>query len=83
MCGDASPYLFPIVMVQQKDGTIHLCMDYRVFNSQTKKDAYPLPQTDKSLDVLQQSYFQHLASKYNQIPMMEKDIGLVLKAFER
>lgn len=37
-----SPYSSPIVIVQKKDGTIRLCVDYRQLNAQTRKDAFPL-----------------------------------------
>ena len=38
-----SPYCSNIVMVRKKDGSLHLCVDYRKLNQKTKKDAYDLP----------------------------------------
>lgn len=71
-----SPYASPIVVVQKKDGTIRLCVDYRQLNSKTRKDAYPLPRIEESLDALTGATLfstLDLASGYNQVPMAEKD----------
>lgn len=71
-----SPYSSPIVVVMKKDGEIRLCVDYRLLNSKTRKDAYPLPRIEESLDALSGArWFStlDLASGYNQVPMAEKD----------
>lgn len=47
-----SPFASPIVIVQKKDGSIRLCVDYRLLNAKTRKDAYPLPRIEESLDAL-------------------------------
>ncbi|KAK3524880.1 hypothetical protein QTP86_011083 [Hemibagrus guttatus] len=47
-----SSWASPIVMVQKKDQTYRLCVDYRVLNERTIKDAYPLPQIQDTLDTL-------------------------------
>lgn len=36
-----SPYASPIVLVRKKDRSLHLCVDYRLLNSKTRKDAFP------------------------------------------
>ncbi|KAL7861661.1 hypothetical protein SRHO_G00131020 [Serrasalmus rhombeus] len=54
-CGIAktscSPYSSPVV-VQKKDCSIRLCVDYRQLNAKTRKDAFPLPRIEESLDAL-------------------------------
>uniref|UniRef100_A0A8B9GTI5 ribonuclease H n=1 Tax=Astyanax mexicanus TaxID=7994 RepID=A0A8B9GTI5_ASTMX len=79
-CGIAkpscSPYSSPIVVVQKKDGSIRLCVDYRQLNAKTRKDAFPLPRIEESLDALAGArYFStlDLASGYNQVPVAAKD----------
>ncbi|XP_011861253.1 PREDICTED: uncharacterized protein LOC105558274 [Vollenhovia emeryi] len=47
-----SPWSSPIVVVQKKDGRPRLCIDYRKLNKVTRKDAYPLPQINATLDKL-------------------------------
>uniref|UniRef100_A0A3B1KDF0 Gypsy retrotransposon integrase-like protein 1 n=1 Tax=Astyanax mexicanus TaxID=7994 RepID=A0A3B1KDF0_ASTMX len=72
----SSPYASPIVVVQKKDGSIRLCVDYRQLNAKTRKDAFPLPRIEESLDALSGSkWFStlDLASGYNQVPVLEKD----------
>ena len=72
----SSPYASPIVVVQKKSGEIRLCVDYRELNARTRKDAYPLPRIDESLDALSGArWFStlDLASGYNQVPMAEPD----------
>ena len=48
----SSPWAAPIVLVKKKDGTTHFCVDYRKLNVVTRKDAYPLPRVDMTLDTL-------------------------------
>ena len=47
-----SPWSSPVVMVTKKDGTCRFCIDYRRLNGVTRKNAYPLPRIDESLDAL-------------------------------
>lgn len=71
-----SPYASSIVVGQKKGGEIRLCVDYRQLNAKTRKDAYPLPRIEESLDALTGAkWFStlDLASGYNQGPMAEKD----------
>ncbi len=51
----------PVVLVTKKDGCTRFYMDYRKLNNVTRKDAYPLPRIDYTLDVLRGSqYFSTL-----------------------
>ena len=72
----SSPYASPIVLVWKKDGTLRLCVDYRQLNSKTRRDAFPLPRIEESLDALSGAkWFStlDLASGYNQVPVTERD----------
>ncbi|XP_041862171.1 uncharacterized protein LOC121653037 [Melanotaenia boesemani] len=72
----SSPYASPIVLVKKKDGSLRLCVDYRLLNSKTRKDAFPLPRIEESLDALSGAkWFStlDLAAGYNQVPVTEKD----------
>ena len=65
-----SDYSSPIVLVWKKNGALRMCVDYRQLNAKVKRDAYPLPSIEESLDVLGGAkYFStiDLASAYNQV----------------
>jgi hypothetical protein len=47
-----SPWSSPIVLVRKKNGELRFCMDYRKLNDVTKRDSFPLPQIDDTLDTL-------------------------------
>lgn len=47
-----SAWSSPILLVKKRDNTVRFCVDYRQLNAVTKKDAYPLPRIDTSLDAL-------------------------------
>ena len=50
-----SPHGAPILFVRKKDGSLHLCVDYRGLNKITKKDRYPLPLISDLLDTPQKA----------------------------
>ena len=71
-----SPLSSPVVLVTKRDGTARFCVDYRKLNSVTKKDAYPIPRTDDTLDAHGKAKFftiLDLESGYWQIPSKEED----------
>lgn len=72
----SNPYSSPIVLVLKKDGTLRMCVDYRMLNAKTRKDAFPLPRIEESLDALAGAQWfstLDLASGYSQVEMAEKD----------
>ena len=72
----SSSWLFPPVMVKEKEGSLRFCIDYRGLNKVTSKDAYPLPLPDQAQDKLHgMKYFTKLDlnSGYWQIPIRESD----------
>lgn len=67
-----SPWLSNLVIVNKKDGTHRICVDYRKVNEVLKKDSYPLPRLDECLDALAgNTYYSSmdLCSGYWQIPI--------------
>ena len=48
-----SPWSSPIVLVRKKNGTTRFCVDYRKLNNITRKDSYPLPRIDDTMEALQ------------------------------
>ena len=65
-----SPWASPVVLVQKRDGSLRLCIDYRDLNLVTKADTFPLPRVDELLDQLGRSkYFStpDLTSGYWQV----------------
>jgi len=46
----ASSHAAPVLFVKKKDGSLHLCVDFRGLNKITKKDHYPLPLISDLLD---------------------------------
>ncbi|CAF0956113.1 unnamed protein product, partial [Brachionus calyciflorus] len=71
-----SPWASPVVLVGKKDGSIRFCVDYRALNKVTKRDVYPLPRVDDSLNSFGKTTIfsvLDLISGYWQIPMVEED----------
>ena len=71
-----SPWASPIMLVHKKDNTLRFCVDYRRLNELTKKDAYPLPRVDDTLETLSGSQWfstLDLLSGYWQVEVAESD----------
>jgi len=69
-----SPWASPIVVVTRKDKTLRVCSDLRLVNMRTRKDAYPLPRIDDSLDALSGSNWfctLDMACGFHQVKMEE------------
>lgn len=47
-----SPYAAPVICVRKKDGSLRLCVDYRLLNNKTVPDRHPLPRIQDPTDSL-------------------------------
>ncbi len=52
-----SSWASPVVLVTKKNGSTRFCMDYRKVNEVTRKDSYPIPWIDETLDALRGSHY--------------------------
>ena len=71
-----SEWAFPMVVVQKKDRTLRLCVDYRRLNALSKSDAYPMPQVDDLIDQVGGAHYistLDLTKGYWQVPVAQHD----------
>ena len=52
----SSPWCNVVVLIQKKDGGLCFCIDFRKLNTRTKKDSYPLPHIQETLESLEGSH---------------------------
>ena len=67
-----SPWCNAVVLVRKKDGGLRFCIDFRRLNSRTKKDAYPLPRMQETMESMVGAQFfstMDLKSGFSQVKM--------------
>ncbi|WVZ96210.1 LOW QUALITY PROTEIN: hypothetical protein U9M48_041877, partial [Paspalum notatum var. saurae] len=72
----SSPFASPVPLVQKKDGSFRMCVDYRKLNALTIKNRFPMPVIEEILEELGQAkYFTKLDMKsgYHQVRMASQD----------
>eukprot|EP00253_Pinus_taeda_P032240 PITA_32240 len=77
ICSSSSPYGSPIVLVQKKDGTWRLYIDYRAVDKITVQNRYLIPRIDDLLAQLKGAkYFSkiNLKSGYHQVPIKPSNV---------
>jgi hypothetical protein len=73
----SSPRGAPVLFIEKKDRTQHICMDYRSLNEVTIKSKYPLPRIEDIFNQMKgASVFSKidLRSGYHQLKIQESDI---------
>ena len=56
-CPSQSLWCNMVVLVRKKNGGLQFCIDFRRLNSQTKKDAYPLPRMQETMESMEGAQF--------------------------
>ena len=67
-----SPWCNAVVLVRKKDGGLRFCIDFQRLNSRTKKDAYPIPWMQETMESMVGTWFfstMDLKSGYWQVKM--------------
>ena len=76
ICPSSSPYCSLVLLVQKKDGSYCMHVDYHALNKNTIKNRFSIPQIEKIFDKLQGSTYYsciNLKSEYHQIRIVPKD----------
>jgi hypothetical protein len=67
-----------VLFVGKKDGSLHMCVDYRALNKITVKNKYPLPRIDQLMNSLAGAKVftsLDLQSGYHQIRITPEDVA--------
>ena len=70
-----SPWSSNLVLVKKKDGSLRLCVDFRMLNLKTKKDSYALPRIEEILDCLSDNKLFSvidMRAGYHQVEILEE-----------
>ena len=70
-----SPWCNAIVLMRKKDRTLWFCIDFRKLNARTKKDSFPLPHMQETMESMVGAQFfssMDLKSGFWQVRMSEK-----------
>lgn len=70
-----SPWASPVLLVSKKDGGTRFVCDFRKLNAVTRKDSFPLPRVDETLESLSGSVFfscLDLKQGFHQVPIAQK-----------
>ena len=71
-----SPFGSPVLFTKKSDGSLRMCIDYRMLNRMTVKNRYPLPLISELLDQLRQvKYFTKidLLAAFHQLHIAQGD----------
>lgn len=74
----SSPWGAPVLFERKKDGSMHMCIDYRALNKLTVKNKYPLPRIHDLFDQIEgASCFSKidLRSGYHQLKVKKEDVA--------
>ena len=70
-----SPWCNAVVLVWKKDGGLRFCIYFQQLNARTKKDSYPLPRMQETMESMAGAWFfstMDLKSGFWQVKMAEK-----------
>ena len=70
-----SPWCNAIVLVRKKDGTLGFCINFWKLNARTKKDLFPLPHMQETMESMVGAQFfsnMDLKSGFGRVRMLEK-----------